>query len=114
MSDSKMTGKRGTLTHAVQASIATSQGIKIDLPDDATPLQVFAGVFIEELWLPLVTETNSYAKQNRSDSPSSSEWRPVTVKEIKAFIGLCVTMGILQLPGKRQSHVKEQICNGGI
>ena len=50
----------------------------------------------EELWLPLVTKTNSFAtEQSRSETPSSSKWTPVTMKTNVMF-----TMAILQLPAR--------------
>ena len=76
-------------------------GAKIEIPDVVTPIQVFSHIFTEELWMQLVTETNLYADQTRSATPSNSKWVPVTVKEMKTFVGLCLAMGILRLPSRR-------------
>ena len=76
-------------------------GVKIKLPDVVTPIQVFSHIFTEELWMRLVTETNLYAEQTRSATPSNSKWVPVTVVEMKTFVGLCLAMGILELPSRR-------------
>ncbi|XDV26565.1 hypothetical protein PO909_030223 [Leuciscus waleckii] len=76
-------------------------GVKIELPDVVTPIQVFSRVFTEELWMQLVTETNLYAEQSRSATPSNSKWVPVTIVEMKTVIGLCLAMGILDLPSRR-------------
>jgi len=76
-------------------------GVKIELPNEATPLQVFSHIFTEELWVRIVTETNIYAEQSRRATPSSCKWQPVTVTEVKTFVGLCVAMGILDLPSRR-------------
>ena len=76
-------------------------GIKIELPELVTPIQVFSHVFTEELWMQLVKETNLYAEQSQSATPSNSKWVPVTVIEMKTVIGLCLAMGILDLPSRR-------------
>ncbi|KAJ8405604.1 hypothetical protein AAFF_G00315840 [Aldrovandia affinis] len=93
--------KMGSYHPCRKREFSRKPGVKIDLPDDATPLLVFSKIFTEELWLRLVTETNLYAEQSRNETPSSSKWTPVTMTEMKTFIGLCVAMGILQLPARR-------------
>ena len=55
------------------------------------------------MWLHLVTETNRYADQERQRKPpppSAPIWMPVTVREMKAFVGLCFAMGVLRLPSR--------------
>lgn len=76
-------------------------GVKIELPNEVSPLQVFSHIFTEELWMRIVTETNVYAEQSRSATPSNSKWLPVTVTEMKTFVGLCLAMGVLDLPARR-------------
>ena len=78
-------------------------GIKIELPmpDVITPVQVFSNIFTEEMWMRLITQTNLYAEQTRSATPSNSKWDPVTIHEMKTFVGLCLAMGILELPSRR-------------
>ncbi|KAK0139206.1 PiggyBac transposable element-derived protein 4 [Merluccius polli] len=76
-------------------------GAKIELPDVVTPIKVFSHIFTEELWMRLVTETNLYADQTRSTTPSKSKWVPVTVTEMKTLVGLCLAMGILRLLSRR-------------
>ena len=61
-------------------------------------LDFFARFFTEEVWTFLVTETNRYADNNRIVSPSSRAWSPVSVQEMKAFVGILILMGILKLP----------------
>ncbi|XP_063757603.1 piggyBac transposable element-derived protein 4-like [Eleginops maclovinus] len=78
-------------------------GIKIELPlpDVITPVQVFSRIFTEDMWMRLVTQTNLYAEQTRSATPSNSKWEPVTIVEMKTFVGLCLAMGIIELPLRR-------------
>lgn len=81
-------------------------GVKIDLPEDATPFQVFSKLFTEELFTRLVTDTNRYAQQCRGDEPPGGRTKlnkltPVTLTEMKTFLGMCIAMGIMKLPARR-------------
>ncbi|XP_030195004.1 piggyBac transposable element-derived protein 4-like [Gadus morhua] len=78
-------------------------GVKLDLPQDATPLQAFEKIFKEELWTHLVTETNRYRDQveQTPTRAKTARWSPVTVPEMKTFIGICMGMGLLVLPVRR-------------
>ena len=75
-------------------------GVKQHIPVNASPLEVFSKIFTEELWDLLVTETNRYAEQARQ-TPTNSKWTPVSKTEMKTFIGLCLTFGVLKLPSRR-------------
>ncbi|KAK0153615.1 PiggyBac transposable element-derived protein 4 [Merluccius polli] len=76
-------------------------GIKIEMPNNFTPAEIFSQIFTEEMWMKITKETNLYADQTRSANPSSSKWVAVTVAEIKTFIGICLAMGVLDLPAWR-------------
>lgn len=58
----------------------------------------FLKFFIDEVWDLLVTETNRYAAENLSTSHHAQKWKSVTVQEMKAFVGILIMIGILQLP----------------
>ena len=61
--------------------------------------ELFARYFTDEVWQLIVGETNRYAascRQNLSDH--SRPWTPVTVADIKAFIGMVILMGIVKSP----------------
>ena len=61
--------------------------------------ELFARYFTDEVWQLIVDETNRYAascRQNLSDH--SRPWTPVTVADIKAFIGMVILMGIVKSP----------------
>ena len=48
-----------------------------------------------------MTETNRYANQPANPPPPSAPtWRPVSLDKLKAFLGLCMAMGILRLPAR--------------
>ena len=61
--------------------------------------ELFAHYFTDKVWQLIITETNRYAvkcKQNLSDH--SRAWTPVTIPEMKAFIGTLILMGIVKSP----------------
>ena len=53
---------------------------------------------MDEVWDLLVTETNWYAQANLSCLPNARAWSDVSIDEMKAFIGVTILMGIIQLP----------------
>jgi hypothetical protein len=55
------------------------------------------------MWNKLVSETILYAVQERTKKPPppfAAKWTPVTVSDLKTFVGLCFAMGIIRLPSK--------------
>ena len=78
-------------------------GAAVQHPPEATPGMYFEMFWTVAMWLHLVTETNRYADQDRQRKPpppSAPIWMPVTVREMKAFVGLCFAMGVLPLPSR--------------
>ena len=74
-----------------------SPGPKNDLQPDATSIDLFSRFFTDNVLALIVTETNRYAAANRSITRHSRAWSDVTVEEMKAFVGMLILMGILQL-----------------
>lgn len=54
--------------------------------------------FTADVWDLLVTNTNNYAVIGEDQPASGRPWEPVTVQDIKAFFGVILLMGIMQLP----------------
>ena len=76
-----------------------ASGIKFQLPDNPTPVDFFVAFVGEDLLNQIVQETNLYARQKLADSPARlANFRPVTVHELKAFLGVNIIMGINRLP----------------
>ena len=63
-----------------------------------TPLDIFCRFFTDDVWQLIVDETNRYASANTASTPHARPWYDTTVQEIKAFIGLQILMGIVELP----------------
>ena len=61
-------------------------------------VDLFNRFFTDDVWDLLVEETNRYAAFNIGTSPHARPWKEVSKDEMKAFIGLLLTMGILRLP----------------
>lgn len=70
-----------------------SSGPTYQLPFDANPLQFFMVIFHLALVQIIVDNTNLYAAQSVDQG-----WVDTTIDEMKAFLGLQILMGIIQLP----------------
>lgn len=70
-----------------------SSGPTYQLPFDANPLQFFMVIFTLALVQIIVDNTNFYAAQSVDQG-----WVDTTIDEMKAFLGLQILMGIIQLP----------------
>ena len=74
-------------------------GLRFDLQDDAKADHYFLKVFGEQTVDLIVEETNRYARQSlRNNPPRLATWKNVSKEELKAYLGVCVIMGINQLP----------------
>ena len=77
-------------------------GPQTSLPPDAPPERFFSEIFSVEVCDLLVAETNRYAQHKIRTSPPSrrgilSNWHDTCRQEMMSFIGLILTMGIIQL-----------------
>ncbi|KAL0979753.1 hypothetical protein UPYG_G00189190 [Umbra pygmaea] len=74
-------------------------GPQHSLGDDADTRDYFRLLFPDSLFEHIVEQTNSYAlyRQRRSGK-SDPHWHPTDLREMKAYIGLNILMGINQLP----------------
>lgn len=83
-------------------SFTATPGFKTEVPEFAEPLEYFQLFVGDDLLSHIVEETNRYADQhiaNSADpSPSSrvTRWKPVNVDELKVFIALIFSMGLVQ------------------
>ena len=74
-------------------------GLRFNLQDDAKADHYFLKVFGEQTVDLIVEETNRYARQSLRNNPSRlAAWENVSKEELKAYFGVCVIMGIDQLP----------------
>ncbi|XP_066512564.1 piggyBac transposable element-derived protein 4-like [Hoplias malabaricus] len=74
-------------------------GPQHSLGDDADTLDYFRLLFPDSLFEHMVEQTNNYAlyRQRRSGR-SDPHWHPTDVREMRAYVGLNILMGINQLP----------------
>jgi len=67
-------------------------GPKKSVPFEAKPIGFFENIFDNSLLCRFVSETNLYALQK------GKTWYDLTVPELKAFLGVCILMGITRMP----------------
>ena len=72
-------------------------GITFELGNKAREIDGFKMFFNDEILNVIVRETNRYARQKLAGQ-ALDKWQDVTLVEIKAFIGVCVVMGVNPLP----------------
>jgi len=69
------------------------------LPQPTSPMECFSYFFNLEIWEVLCNGTNSYHTSKYTTAGSSERgWRPVTVRDMKIWIGLVIYMGIVDCP----------------
>ena len=72
-------------------------GITFELGNEAREIDVFKMFFNDEVLNVIVRETNRYARQKLAGQ-ALDKWQDVTLVEIRAFLGVCVVMGVNPLP----------------
>ena len=74
-------------------------GIKVEVPPESKSDFFFNLIFSDELIDLIVRETNRYARQKLAGNNTRlAKWHDVTRQELKAYFGICVVMGINNLP----------------
>ena len=88
----------------VDFSFTGNAGIKINISQNSTPVQVFQEFFDDSIIQIVVDETNIRGEESFLEKPAVrrsqrvKEWKPITIEEMKTLIGLCCLMGIVKLP----------------
>lgn len=67
----------------------------MSIPD--SPSEIFNLFFTPEIMSSIVEETNKYAEQMMTPT-QKQQWKPLTVEELRAYMGFCILMGIVKLP----------------
>jgi len=73
-------------------------GIKVNLPDNPSAISLFSQLFGDSVVDSIATETNRYARQKLANSPLLTKWKETTNSEVKAYFGICIIMGLNNLP----------------
>ena len=90
-------------------------GLKIQMPDEASPIDFLKLLVTEELIAEIVLCTNFYADckidaagplRRRSIWKS---WNPVTQDEMKKFLGLVIHMGLVKMPSYKHYWKKDKL-----
>ncbi len=80
------------------------------MPVPTNPAEIFGLFFTDELLEQIVASSNLYASQTQTASQAIS-WRKITKKELKAYIGFCILMGVAKLPSIADYWQKDPIYN---
>ena len=73
--------------------------LKVPVTVEAKAVDFFGLLFGEPVFDLIVEETNRYARQTLTLSAASlAKWTDVNKRELKAYFGLCIIMGINTLP----------------
>ena len=75
-----------------------------------SPLDNLLLFFPSEVIDQITIETNPYHDQANQGKNPKTNWIPVTMQEIKAFLGINIAMGIENLPKTKSCWAKEIIC----
>ncbi|KAK3747127.1 hypothetical protein QZH41_004407 [Actinostola sp. cb2023] len=72
------------------------EGLTTDITQDAKAVNYFSLIFDENILSHIANETNKYARMKLANT--TQLWQDVTVREIKAYFGIYLIMGINYLP----------------
>ena len=61
-------------------------------------LECFQLFLSSEVYDELLTQSNLCAEQQRAAKNDNTPWSPISKKELLAFIGVIIAMGVIQLP----------------
>ena len=80
-----------------------NEGIKVPLPQNPEEVDFFnfTDAVIDIIWRKTNRYSHQYIEANRTNLRPQSiihEWQPTNANEIKAFLGLCIIMGIIYKP----------------
>ncbi|XP_047370484.1 piggyBac transposable element-derived protein 4-like [Vespa velutina] len=65
------------------------------------PLELYELFVTDSIILLMVQQTNKYAMEIGTDKKHQTSWIPVSIGEMKAFLGILLIMGVVQMPDIR-------------
>ena len=96
--------------------LTASPGVLVPIPNDANPLHYFQLFLSTRLITYIVECTNVDATVRLSQMPPSRRslfrsWKPATVAEIKAFVGVIPNTGLVQLSQLKDYWLTHETLN---
>ena len=83
----------------VEAFDTALSGIKVEIPDRPEALFFFTLLFGEDTIDLVIAETNRVAREKLAENKSRlQQWRDITKPKFKAYLGICIMMGVAVLP----------------
>jgi hypothetical protein len=89
-------------------AFTVSCGPAVVIPN--TPGEVFSLLFTGELLQRIADESNKYAKEC-TGADKYSRWSEVSAEELKAYLGFCIMMGVVNLPSFDDYWRKDQMLH---
>ena len=87
------------MTRIVVDEFVSPTGITFQVADDARQIDIFSELFGDVILAHIVTESNRYAHQKLAEHAERlAKYVDVTPPELKAYLGVCIVMGINSLP----------------
>jgi len=65
--------------------------------DAETPLDCLQLFFKDEILTSIIEQTNLY-NQQQNNGNDNAKWKDITIEELKAFLGILLAMGLVELP----------------
>ena len=90
----------GNLTPVNIPAFTEPTGATFQVPTSATEIDFFMQFYTDILLSEIVNETNRYASVATAKKPDPY-WSPVDIAELKAFLGLMVTLSVVPLPSHK-------------
>ena len=83
------------------------------LPIPRSPLQTFLLIFTTAILQCIVDQSNLYASQCMGERFDT--WQPVTIEELKAYMGFMILMGVVKRPPPPHLHSSSvSLCHSGL
>ena len=96
-------------------SFTETPGPTMDQMHRLSAIQCFSLFFTSMIWEFLVNRTNQYAAYKKTSHTKSrslyKNWKPVTISEMKAFVGTILNMGLIQVSKIRDYWSTHYTCN---
>ena len=91
-----------------QEPFSSHVGPTASIPE--SPSEIFSLFFTPTIMSNIVEESNKYAKQMMGEE-KYAKWTPITERELKAYFGFCILMGIVSLPSLDDYWKKDPLLN---
>ena len=96
---------------------AKNEGLEVRITDNPQAVHIVEFYLTETIVVVIVTETNRYTESSMEEFPEKADnsligqWVPVTMNEMKKFLGLLLLTGIVRKPNLKMYQLTEQLLS---